>query len=369
MAELGRAPGRRGRLAPRWKPVLSWMTAAALVLSGCGLLPTEPVSMGNVHIKLPPPPPLPTVAVQQGTVSLTAQVAGRITSTRVQNLYFHDPGRVASLKVQDGSVVTAGQVLASLYTGTLAYQVQGDALAVSRARLALTQIQQQDQLNPPTTAQEAAAQALQMHQAVLNLRQDELILAQIQHHTAHTEVIAPFSGVVNDVAISPGDVVQAFEVVMDISDPSTQAFIVKLDSTTAQELTVGTPFTLTMTADPKTTLTGRVASISIPTSAEIAAAEQSGNPSGIPSDQATLQVQGLAQQPPLGAAFTAVIRMQQQKHVLYVPSDAVRQFNGTAYVELDHNGVLTEQPVHLGLQGDTTTAIVSGVHVGEKVVE
>ncbi len=369
MAERCRESGRRSGRAVRWKFALTWTAAATVALSGCGLLPSEPVSMGNVQIKLPPPPPLPMVAVRQGTVSLTAQVAGRITSTRVQNLYFHDPGRVGSVNVQDGSVVKAGQVLASLYTGTLAYQVQSDALAVSRARLALAQVQQQDQLNAPTTAQAASAQALQLHQATLNLRQAELVLAQIQRHTAHTEVIAPFAGVVNDVAISPGDMVQAFEVVMDISDPSSQAFIVKLDSTTAQELTIGAPLTLTMTADPKVRLSGRVASIFIPTSAQIAAAEQSGNPSGIPSDQATLQVNGLAQQPPLGAAFTATIRIQQQKQVLYVPSDAVRQFNGTSYVELDRNGVLTEQPVHLGLQGDTTTAIVSGVHVGEKVVE
>lgn len=346
--------------------------AAALVAvgaSGCSLLPTEPVSLSNVKIQLPPPPAPLTVKVQQGNVTLSAQVAGQVQSTHVENLYFVSGGRVGSVSVSNGQTVSQGQVLASLDTGSLPFNIQSGQLAVQRDQLAIAQLQQQDQASPPLNQDQAQQQAIQMEQAQLTLQQDQTNLANQQQQLANDEVIAPFSGVVNDVAVNPGDQVTGYQVVMDISDPSSQAFIANPDSTTAQELSVGVPLTLTMSTNPKQTFHGTIASIFVPTAAQIAAAEQSGNPNGIPVPQATLHVTDYPGTPPLGATFSATIIMQEAKNVLYLPADAVHQFGGSSYVELYQNGVITDQPIQVGLQGDTDWEITKGVKVGEEVVE
>lgn len=341
----------------------------AVFASGCALLPTEQVSLGNATIQLPPTPPPPTVAVKQGDIELSAQVAGQVQSTNVQNLYFDNGGRVTTLNVQNGDLVHAGDVLATLDIGDLQFQIEDDQLALKRDGLTLQQVQQQTQASPPTNQDQASQVAIQMNQAQLALQQDQTNLAQAQQQLQKNEIVAPMSGVVNDVAVSAGDQVQSYQVVMTISDPSTQAFIAKLDSTTATELAAGDAFVMTMAAVKNTTYHGTIASVVIPTPDEIAAAEQSGNPNGIPQPQATLTVSDYPGQPPLGATFSATIVIQQAKNVLYLPSDAIRPFNGSAYVETYKNGVISEQPVVIGLQGDTATEVQSGVTLGEEVVE
>ncbi len=348
------------------------LAAAAIltaVASGCSLLPTEQVSLGNAAIQLPPTAPPPTVAVQQGDVLLSAQVAGAVQSTHVENLYFNNQGRVTQLDVQNGQSVEAGQVLATLEVSNLQFQIQDDELALKRDQLGLQQVQQQEQNTPPINQDQADQYAIQLNQSQLAVQQDQTNLARDQHTLQENEVVAPFSGVVNDIAVSSGDQVQAYQVVMDISDPSSQAFIAKLDSTTAQELAAGDAFTMTMASQKNTTYHGTIASVVIPTPDQIAAAEQSGNPNGIPQPQATLTVTDYPGTPPLGASFSATIVIQQAKNVLYLPSDAIRPFNGSAYVETYKNGVISEQPVQIGLQGDTDTEVTSGVTLGEKVVE
>lgn len=362
------APGRFIVSRP-WRWGGCGVLALAMLTAGCSLLPTEQVSMGNVQIKLPPPPAPLTTTVKQGNVVLSAQVAGQVQSTNVQNLYFHNGGRVAAVGVVNGQAVSAGQVLASLDNGSLPFAIRNDQLAVQRAQLALSQLQQQDQASPPLNQPQAQQQALQMEQARLAVAQSETNLASDQKQLRDAEVIAPFSGVVNNVAINPGDQVGGFQVVMEISDPASEAFIAQLDSTTAQELQPGVPFTLTMSTNSTATYHGTIASVVVPTPGEIAAAEQSGNPNGIPVPQATLNVTNYPGTPPLGATFSATIQMQEAKNVLYLPTDAVHQFNGSSYVELYKKGVISEQPVQVGLQGDTDWQITSGVKAGQKVVE
>jgi RND family efflux transporter MFP subunit len=362
---MHRSSGRRCLLLGR----LAAAAVAVGVAAGCSLLPTEKVSIGDVNIQLPQPPPPPTVKVQQGDVILSAQVAGQVQSTRTQNLYFAAGGRVTQVNVQNGDLVQAGQVLATLDVTGLQFQITNAELAVKRDQLQIQQLQAQLAASPPKNQDQAAQAALQMEQAQLTLEQDEANLAQAQQQLRQNEVIAPFAGVVNDVAISPGDVVQAYQVVMNISDPTTQAFIAKLDATTAKQLAVGDAFTLTMTGQKNKIYHGQIASLVIPTPDEIAAAMASGNPNGVPQPQATLNVTDYPGRPPLGATFSALIIIQERKNVLYLPSDAIRRFNGSTYVEVYDHGVISEKPVVTGLQGDTTTEIQSGVSLGEEVVE
>ncbi len=362
----GRSSLRRG--GRRW---LAAVAASALCVAGagCSLLPKEQVALGSATIQLPPAPAPPTTKVAQGNVVLSAVIAGQVQSTHIQNLYFAAGGRVTAVAVQNGQSVRAGQVLASLDVSSIQYNIQNANLAIARDQLALQQLQAQDAASPPTNQNEAQQQALQQEQDTLALRQDQANLANLQQQLAQNEIIAPFSGVVNDVAVSAGDQVQSYQVVMDISDPTSEAFISNIDSTTATQLAVGDAFTMTMTSQPNKTYQGTIAAIVIPTTAEITAAEESGNPNGVPQPNCTLNVTNYSGQPILGATFSATIDIQQAKNVLYLPSSTIHQFNGGAYVDVYTKGVISEVPVTIGLQGNTDTQIMSGLKLGQEVVE
>lgn len=333
------------------------------------MLPRPSVTNPNVKITLPPPPTPTTVAVKQGDVTLSAQLSGQVQSTEVQNLYFTNGGRVTAVAVRNGQQVKAGQVLASLDSGSLPYDIQGQEITIKRDQLNITQIEAQDQANPPLNATEAEQQAVQLDQAQLALQQDENTLSNQQQQLARDEVVAPFSGVVNDIVIVPGDAVSSYQVVMDISDPHTLAFVAHPDSTTASELTVGAAFTMTMNTGSAGTYHGTIAQVTVPTQQQIAAAEATGNPNAIPQPEAVLDVTDYPGSPPLGATFSATIILNQAKNVLYVPAGVVRVFGGSAYVELFQNGAIIDQPVKVGLEGDTDWQISSGVTAGEEVVE
>jgi HlyD family secretion protein len=71
-----------------------------------------------------------------------------------------------------------------------------------------------------------------------------------------------------------------------------------------------------------------------------------------------------------GMSVSAVIITDVKQNVLFVPNSAVKEQNGTAYVEMyvSENGVPREQAVRIGLANDTITEIVSGVNNGNQVV-
>jgi trimeric autotransporter adhesin len=73
-----------------------------------------------------------TVAVSRGDVSLTVAAPGRVVGTRTETLAAPVPGRLASLNVRPGSVVQAGDVIATVDTADLERAVEQ-----AQARLAV----------------------------------------------------------------------------------------------------------------------------------------------------------------------------------------------------------------------------------------
>ncbi len=357
---------RRGRPGQRWTPrvgvVVGLLTCLAL-LPACG---TRTVSATVAQsLVVPQTPPLALTKAFRGTVKSTVQVSGQVVSLRTARLYFHNGGTVASVSVLDGEAVGKGQVLASLDTGNLPYQILAARLNVQRDRLNLQNMQLSQA--PLSSAAAAAAAAIQERQAMLTLAQDEVAWKADRLALAEDEVVAPFAGQVNDVSVAPGDQVNGFQTVMVLSDPSQESFVANINQTTAQELAAGQHAVFTYNASSGSAHQAAVRSVFIPTAAQIAQAETNGLTPPLPS--VTLAVQGLRRRPPLGAAFTATITLAQAANVVYVPSDAIRQFNGFTYVDVLHHGTIAEVPVQVGLQGDTTTVVTKGLVAGERVVE
>jgi|ACXJ01.1.fsa_nt_gi RND family efflux transporter MFP subunit len=367
---MSRAPWTSPRMAgARRLLVPGALVVLALAVSGCGLLPSEPVSLGQLSLKIPPQPPPPTITVQRGDVSETVQIAGQVTSTHVAQLYFPISGRLASLPVHDGEMVHRGQVLATLDSGGLIYQVQAAEDAVQQDELNIQAIRVQDQASPPTDAAAAQQQSLALAQAELSLQHDRQTLAQLVQQYDQNEIVAPFSGQVSQIANQLGDQITAFQPVMTLSDPYSEALVADIGNTTAAELHKGQAVQVTLNGSSGQQVSGRIVSLDVPSQAEVLQVEQSTDGNVVPTPTVTVALTGPKRPLTLGEPFSGLIVLAQAKNVLYVPSDVVRQLNGQDYVDVFRNGVVTQVPVTAGIQGNANTAILSGLREGEEIVQ
>jgi multidrug efflux pump subunit AcrA (membrane-fusion protein) len=121
--------------------VLSWLFA----MTACGNVGIGPVSdVSPTPTLLPTPiiPEKPTYTVQLGTVVRTLEFTGRASPTLEQELFFRTDGFVGDVLVERNAWVQAGDVLAELEIGGLAFQLAQQQLALQTAESNLAQAEQ-----------------------------------------------------------------------------------------------------------------------------------------------------------------------------------------------------------------------------------
>ena len=128
---------------PQAKPLVV-LLLAVLTLSSCALLPAGQArtdTSQNEPTPTPVPTPVvatkPTYKVERGEVVRELQLSGRIAPVKEQELFFKVAGRVRSIKVKKGDMVTTGQVLADLEIADLERELAGSQLDLQRAQVRL----------------------------------------------------------------------------------------------------------------------------------------------------------------------------------------------------------------------------------------
>ena len=153
------------------------------------------------------------------------QFSGVIRGEDVAGLAFQTSGRLATMDVEAGDKVAAGQVLATLDQITLAQDV-----AVAEAALSAAQAQadfaqtQYDRVavllsrNVATTAQIEAARAAR-DAAVANADSARADLMQAKEAEGYGKLTAPRDGIVLSTNVEPGTMVSPGVSVMELADP------------------------------------------------------------------------------------------------------------------------------------------------------
>ena len=305
-----------------------------------------------------------TVKAAKTTQRTSVSATGTLAPQNQAYLNFPAAGTVSAVNVQLGQTVAAGAVLATEDTTTLASAVTSAQAGVDSAQSSLTTL---NASSSSTTAQISAANAqLASAQAKLTSAQSDL---------AGATMTAPFAGVIAQVNLTvnskvngtsstttgPGTTTQVS------STASSAAQIVVVDTSTwLVNSTVGMAdlaslkqgLTCAVTATGGTaslagTLTsiGIVGSTSAGTTSYPIIVTLTGNPTG-------LYVGGSADVTIVVSSVTA----------LTVPTAAVQQESGQAYVTLVKNGVQTKTNVTVGRTFGIRTEITNGVAEGDEVL-
>lgn len=356
----------------------------------------------------------PRYTVARGRIEQTLAFAGRTTPTIEEPLLFPVDGTVTDVLVNSGAV-TAGEVIARLDVGSLQQQLEeaqlalrsaeinrDEALATAQRDLIDAQLRlQQAQLTSnqaelvaaemaleeaTTDAQRrladaqltdaqnrAAVQALVVEQLVADIaaleaeiaalqaddkttiaiEQAALTIRQLEQAIAERTLVAPFDGVLQTLAVRPGDGVEAFDPVGLVVDVSELDISAELAFDAIAQLSVGQPVTIRF-GNRDATFEGQVTHLPAFGSTDSRVRITLADP------PANLQPGELANMTVLLAA---------EDDALLLPAAAVRNFQGRTFVVVEQpDGTRRRADVQLGISDGENVAVTAGVTAGQVVV-
>ncbi|MBE8524632.1 HlyD family efflux transporter periplasmic adaptor subunit [Amycolatopsis sp. H6(2020)] len=331
--------------------------------------------------------------VRRATVTETVSAAGTLASSYTGAANFATAGKVTSIDVKVGDVVSAGQKLATVDSTQAAKQLQ-----VAKANLAVAQ----DGLDTAETAEATPATGQNSQNAQTNtannvtsaqakLDQAELDVQTAQQALDNTVLYAPGAGTVTAINGAVGQQSSSGSSATSQSSSSGQGgqgsssnsssaatsssssgssgFITITNltglvvNTSVAEIDVskvkaGQKATVTLNALPDKPVQATVSSINLtPTTS-----------GSVVSYGAQLALTSPPDGLRPGQSASVVITVAEADDALSVPAAAVQTVGSTNLVTVQENGQNVTRQVQVGLRGESTVQITSGLTEGENVV-
>jgi len=341
-----------------------------------------------------------TTAVVETPFGETVTANGTLAAFDQTTVSVKVPGRVKTIAVDLGSVVSKGQVIAQLDSEDYKLRVQQSeaSLAQARARLGLATDGTDDNVDPEKTATVRQARAvldearfardraaklveqgviakaefdtatatfkvaegryqdayeeIRNRQGVLAQRRSEVALARQQ--LKDTAVVAPLDGIVQEKRTSSGEYLAAGTAVVNIVRMDPLRLRAEIPERESHTVKPGQNVRVTVDGDPNVYV-GQIMRLS-PVIAE---------QTRILVVEADVRNNGKLRP---GSFAHAEIVTNDAKMAVTVPNNAIVTFAGIEKVLVVQNGKALEKPITTGRRNGEFTEIVSGVNIGEKVI-
>lgn len=309
-------------------------------------------------------PGVRTIAVEQGPLHSAVSVTGRVVSEREVNLAATAAGQIKHIAVKEGARVKSGQVLATLDAGETTALVAKAQAELERAQadadLARTALHRAERLfaagGEAAQARDDARLAAQATAARLRIAQEELALARVQQ--AKMSVRSPFAGTVTQKFAQIGQWATPGTPLFTVVDDGAREIEAKVDAGDGAAIQVGQEAQVSSDAFPDKSWFERVLRL-----APAVQKDETANTFNV-----RLSLSGTA--PPLrfGQQVDVKIRVASRAQALKVPFTALVTNEGKTAVAVVEADKIRFKPVVTGIEDATHTEIVSGVHLGERIV-
>lgn len=291
-------------------------------------------------------------------------LTGSLRPSEVVNLRAQVPGTITGLRVDRGSRVTDGQVLAVIAAAGIRGQAAGARAAVASAEASLALAKQR--LEAARTLRDAGAMSaidFQSAQAAYEAADAQLAAAKAQsagasEAAARASVRAPISGVVSSRSVEEGESVSPGDDILTVVNSRTLELSGQIPVEEASRVRVGQAVVFTLEGSPQREYRGSVARID-PTANE--QTRQVGVYVQLPNSSGSI----------VGGQFaTGRIVGDVSENAIVIPTAAVRESSGSQYVLAIVNGRIERRDVVLGARDDSrgVVAVKSGIAEGDKVV-
>lgn len=231
------------------------------------------------------------------------------------------------------------------------------------------------QLTPSAASEREIAQARQaVAEAELGVRAAEqasfareqnaldaaqLSLTQAQRAVAAGQIVAPQDGKIIAVSIRPGDAAEPFTPVVELANPAALEVAAELSAEQQRELAEGTPAEVRLLSRPDLPLPAVIRRLPAAGSGVVASEDRTTR-----FQISDLRGETLA----LGAVARVRIVLEQRDDVLLLPPEAVRAFEGRAFVIVRDGERERRVPVRVGVETPERVEILEGLAAGDVVV-
>jgi RND family efflux transporter MFP subunit len=354
----------------RWTGIAGMM--GLIILASSGVLywtwsrqPTEAVSVVEVAV---------------GTLEQTITATGSVEARRMVLVTAEPGARIAALYFDEQDVVAHGQVLAKVDDIELVTQRLQIEAALNLAKMNLAEAEAALERTRSLyekgyiARQEVDASQLQVdlyrtqvadRQAAIQLLKAKLdqTLIRAPVSGAVTRKLVEVGGVVSDGARGPattaGGQLQP-KIIAEIAHLDALEFHADVDQTDIGALNRGQRVIIALDAFPDTPFQGSVQEITLSNVEEV---------SGRVRYKVRVALEKSAVPLTLGMTGTADFILARQEHVLTLPSAVVMEREGAAFVFVVKDGKAWQRPLRLGLRNEEVVEVVSGLQVGERVIQ
>ncbi len=383
------------------------LALGAALLAGCALLPATRSEQAAGE---PTPTPIPTTAialkptyqVQVGEVVKTSKFSGRISPVVEEELYFRADGRLRAVFFKRNDAVAKGDVIAELEIDGLERELKAAELELERAEVTLAEAERkleydrrvaQKQLeiaqirldgvdsNRDSTHAEVDAQRKEVELAQIEverleagvspLLQNDVTRARyavqkLNEQIAEAQIIAPFDGVLLSLTLSPGQAITAYAPVASLADPSTLEVSSNLLSDQLQLLAEKMPVTMELASRPGQKLDGFIRRLPYPygSGGSGQTLEEKDKSTRVTIEAATDVLASLL----LGELVNVTAIIESKDNVVWVPPQAIRNFNGRRFAVVQDGDVQRRVDIKLGIQAEERVEIMEGLQEGQTVV-
>ncbi|WP_137155003.1 efflux RND transporter periplasmic adaptor subunit [Rhizobium sp. FKL33] len=288
---------------------------------------------------------------------------GTVEAAFSAELGFRVLGRITARNVNVGDVVRKGQVLATIDDSSLRLAVDKAKadLASETAKLDLAKLTEERQkklLATNATTKESFEDSQQSREASeASVKQLQADLTKAQEQLSYAELRSEVDGVVSAVSAEVGQVVSAGQTILTVAGLGDRDAVVDIPDTYYALTAIGTPFVVTLQANPAIRVKGKVRE----TAPQADAATRS------------LRTKIALDSPPenyrLGSTVTAT-QDSPEKDEIWLPASAIGGADGAQFVWVvdPQTKKVATRTVTIEAAENGGVSVLSGLKVGERVV-
>ncbi|WEK52949.1 MAG: efflux RND transporter periplasmic adaptor subunit [Candidatus Cohnella colombiensis] len=327
--------------------------ALSVALSGCSLLPSEPVEEDLSAIELPKISEKPKYDVTTKTLETKVSGSGKMMSTNEKTLYFSMDKRLKKLYVRTGDQVVEGQIIAELDVDDKVKQLRNQELSFKKTEAAMkVTLRNRDEMDPA-----------EFEQAMIDFEIAQQALVDLREEIDKAVLYAPYSGTIVSISTQEGAEVKAYASICVIADPTSLVVAATLSKEDLKKIALGMEVQVDINNAGK--VTGTVLQLPQPTTTD-----QNGSGKTESLEQYLLvDVPKLPETATRGTPLSVSVVVNRKENVVVIPISALRTIGARTYVQVSEaDGTKREVDVEVGQQTSTDIEIVQGLTPGQKVV-
>jgi membrane fusion protein, multidrug efflux system len=294
------------------------------------------------------PVPVEVAEIEAGEIASYISATANLVAEDQVKVKAEAEGRVERLNVEEGDLVTKGQVLAVLAQDEAKIAKSKIELKASNTNAALLR------------AQDSFEQGLISSEAFDKLKMDHEIamqeVAEAEWRLAKTVIRAPFTSRVTERFITLGQHLQPGDELFTVADYDPLVARIYLPERDVIELEEGREVRITPAAGTELSFSGRIRQIA----------------PVVDTATGTVKVTVEAVHPPEGVrpgAFVAIdIVRERHSAALLLPRESVIRELRTAHVFVTEDNVAVKKPVTLGIEEGDKVEVLTGLQAGDSVV-